>query len=74
VSANNSLWLDKDQRSLPPRPQATQHHPKESIRGVESLLRMLSLQNDELLPQRQIFQDQIAARAKTSSEANDHEP
>jgi hypothetical protein len=35
---------------------------------------MFSLQSAELLPKRQIFQDQVAARAKTTREENDHEP
>jgi hypothetical protein len=61
VPANNSLWLDEDQRSFPPRPQAAQHHPKQSVRSGKSRLRMRPLQNPELLPQRQILQSQIAA-------------
>jgi len=35
---------------------------------------MLLFQNAELLSQRQVFQDQIAARAKTSSKKNDEVP
>jgi hypothetical protein len=35
---------------------------------------MLPLQNAELLPQRKILQEQIAARAKTSSKETDQKP
>jgi hypothetical protein len=35
---------------------------------------MLLFQNAELLPQRQVFQGQIATRAKTSSKENNQEP
>jgi hypothetical protein len=35
---------------------------------------MLLFQNAELLPQRQVFQGQIATRAKTSSKESNQEP
>jgi hypothetical protein len=43
------------------RRQLSQHNPEKSVRSGKSWLRMLPLQDAELLPQRQIFQEQIAA-------------
>jgi hypothetical protein len=71
MPTNNRLRLDKDQCAPPAGPQPLQHNPEKSIRSGKSRPRILPLQNAELLPQRQVLQDQIAAGAKTSSKEND---
>jgi hypothetical protein len=57
MPANNRIGLYKDHRSLPSRPESPQDHPKQPVRSGKPWLRMLSLQDTELLPQRQVFQD-----------------
>jgi hypothetical protein len=74
MPTNDSLWLDKDQRLLPSRPEPAQCHPEQSVRSCKSRLRMLPLQNAKLLPQRKVLQDQIAAREKKSSNEAEQEP
>jgi hypothetical protein len=61
VPANNSLRLDEDQRPIPSRPKPSQDHPEEFVRNTKPRLRTPSLQNSKLLPQCQVFQEQIAA-------------
>jgi hypothetical protein len=71
---NDSLRLNDDQRLLPSRPELPQHHPERFVRRSKPQLRMFVFQNCELLPKGQVFQEQIAARAKTSSRVTDKEP
>src|ERR1035441_3937 len=61
VPANNSLRLDEDQRPIPSPPKPSQDHPEEFVRNTKPRLRTPSLQNSKLLPQCQVFQEQIAA-------------
>jgi hypothetical protein len=61
VPANNSLRLDEDQRPIPSRPKPSQDPPEEFVRNTKPRLRTPSLQNSKLLPQCQVFQEQIAA-------------
>ena len=49
VPANNCLRLDENQRPLPPRPEAPQCHPEESVSSSKSWLRMSSIQDRKLL-------------------------
>jgi hypothetical protein len=41
VPADNGLWLHKDQRLLPSRPEPQQHYPKQFVRYGETRLRVL---------------------------------
>ena len=61
VPTNNSLRLDENERPLPARPEPPKDHPKDSVRNAKPPLRTPSLQNSKLLPQSQVFQEQIAA-------------
>jgi hypothetical protein len=64
VPSHNGLRLDKNQRLLPSRPEPPQHNPEEPIRSSKSRLRTSLPQDRKLLPERQVFQQQVAARAK----------
>jgi hypothetical protein len=74
MPTNYRLGLDKDQRLLPSWPKPAQHHPEEFVRRNKSRLRTLLLENGKLLPKSQVFQKQVAARAKQSSKENSQEP
>jgi hypothetical protein len=67
MPANNSFRPDEDQCPLPPRPEPSQRHPKQFIRSGKSRRRVTLRQNRKLLPQSQILQDQVAARAKETN-------
>jgi hypothetical protein len=64
MPANNGLWLHEDRRLLPPTPKPAQHPPEEFVRNGSAQLRMPPFQDSKLLPERQIFWEQVAARAK----------
>jgi hypothetical protein len=66
--------LDENQRAHPSWPKSAQHYPEEFVRQNKSRLRTLSLENGKLLPKSQVFQKQVAARAKQSSKENSHKP
>jgi hypothetical protein len=66
--------LHEDQRALPSRPKPPQHNPEQFVTKGKSRLRTLSLENGKLLPKSQVFQKQVAARAKQSRKENSQEP
>src|ERR1700694_1570665 len=64
VPANNSLWLDEDQRVPPFRPEPAQDHPEQLVGSRDQRARIPLLQNDKLLAKSQVLKQQVAARAK----------
>jgi hypothetical protein len=64
MPANYGLRLHKDQCLLPSRPEPPQDNPEEFVTNGKSRLRMPFLEDSELLPQSQIFQEQITTGAK----------
>ena len=74
MPTNNGLWLDENQHAHPSWPKPAQHHPEEFVKRNKSRLRTLLLENGKLLPKSQVFQKQVAARAKQSSKENSQEP
>jgi hypothetical protein len=64
MPANDRLRLHQNQRLLPFGPEAAQCCPKQSISGGKARPRASLLQNGKLLPQGQVFQEQIATRTK----------
>jgi len=74
MPANDGLWLDNDQRSLPARSHFAQRYPKQTVRSGKSRLRKLPLQDAELLPKCQVFQEETAARTKQLGKWNRQEP
>jgi len=51
VPGYNRFWLDDNEDVGPPRPEAAEQNPKQSIRQSQFGSRILSLQNDKLLAQ-----------------------
>ena len=74
VPADNGLRLDEDQRLLPANPQPPQHHPEQLVASNKPGLRMLPFENAELLSKSQVFEEQVAARAKQSRNRDNQEP
>ena len=66
MPANDGLRLDEDQRPFPSRPEPPQDDPEQFIGSGKPRLRMSPFQDGKLLPKRQVFQEQVAARAKSS--------
>ena len=63
MPANNSLGLNEDQSSLPSRPEAPQHNPEESVGIGKPWPRAMSREDQNLLPQSQVFQEKMMACA-----------
>ena len=74
VPSHYGLRLDNNQRLLPSRPEPPQHNPEEPIRSSKSRLRTPLPQDRKLLPERQVFQQQVAARAKEVNSQNEQKP
>ena len=74
VPTNDGLWLDKGQHPLPSGPEPPQHHPEQLVRNCKSRLWVPLLQDAELLPECQVFQEQVAARTGRSNEPDEQEP
>jgi hypothetical protein len=53
---NHSLWADNDKGLLPTRPKPACQNPEELIEHVQPGARMFALENNELLPENQIFE------------------
>jgi hypothetical protein len=66
VPANDSLWLDEDQRVLPFRPEPPQDHPEKFVGGGDLRARIPRLQNVKLLAKSQVLKQQVAVRAKNT--------
>lgn len=58
-----------DMKSLPPfSPEPSHHNPKQFLDGSNARFRMLPSQDGELLPQGEVFQNEVAARSKCTKE------
>jgi hypothetical protein len=62
VPANDGLRLDEDQRLLPTRPEPPQYQPEQLIREIKLWLGFPPIQHAELLPEREILQEQVMTR------------
>ena len=74
MPANDGFGLDENQSPVPMSPEPAQHHPEQFVRKSKPRLRMLLFQDGELLSKSQIFQEQIAARAKEASTYDRQKP
>src|ERR1035437_4346494 len=74
VPANHCLRLHEEQRPLPSRPKPPQNHPKQFVGSGKSRLRVPLPQDAQLLPERQVFQEQVAARTDRANEQDEQEP
>jgi hypothetical protein len=81
MPTDNRLRPHENQRTLPSIPEPPQDHPEQFVRDSKPRLWVPPFQNSELLPESQIFQQQLAARVKESDSQNkekhqetEHEP
>lgn len=61
VPAHHGLRSNYNERPLPCRPKPASEYPEESVEHAEFWFGMLALQRGELLPERQILQEQASA-------------
>jgi hypothetical protein len=73
MPSHNSFRLNQNQRLLPSTPESPQHHPEQSVGNGKSRLWMSLLQDRKLLPKRQVFQQQVAARTDRPNNQNEQE-
>jgi hypothetical protein len=59
---------------FPSTPEPPQGYPEQSVRSSKSRLRTSFAQDRKLLPKRQVFQEEIPARAKESGSGNEQKP
>ena len=74
MPTDNCARLYDEKGLLPSRPDPAQDDPKEPVRSREPGQRMLGSQNRELLPQCQVFQEEVTARADRPNEENEQKP
>jgi hypothetical protein len=61
MPTNNGPGLNKDQSSPPSRPEAPQHNPEESVGIRKTRPWAMSREDQNLLPQSQVFQEKMMA-------------
>jgi hypothetical protein len=61
---------DQDERLPPPGPEPSQRNPKQLVQGSQSTARPLRVQSQQLLTQRQVFEDEVLP----GTESADHPP
>jgi hypothetical protein len=64
MPTDNRLGPHENQRTFPSIPEPPQHHPEQFVRDSKPRLWVPPFQNSELLPESQIFQEQLAANLK----------
>ena len=74
VPTNHGLRLNEEQCPLPPRPEPPQNPPEQFAGHSKSWLGVPLFQDAELLTQRQVFQEQVAARTDRANEQDEQEP
>jgi hypothetical protein len=62
MPADDGLRLDENQCPPPFRPKPPEDRPEQFVMSGKSRLRMFPFQDGELLPKRQVFQEEVAAR------------
>ena len=68
VPAGHGLRRDDDERTLPSGPEPVREHPEEFVQGADLWVAVLAFQYSELLPERQVLQEQCAMRTKATSQ------
>jgi hypothetical protein len=64
VPTDDRFGLDYEESLSPSRPKPSQHDPEQPIRRSETGLWMPRCEDNKLLPQGEIFEQQISARTK----------
>ena len=74
VPADDGFRSHDNQRILPLGPNPLNGYPKQLVEGIQSRSRMAALEHCELLPQREIFEQNGTARAKQAGNRAQEEP
>jgi hypothetical protein len=74
MPTNNGFRLDEDQCPLPSWPEPPQHHPEQSVRTCKLRPRVPTCQDGQLLPKRQIFQEQVGVGTDRSENQGRKKP
>jgi hypothetical protein len=74
VPADYGFWRDEDEGLPPSRPDSASDYPKQLIEEAEAHARMSTLEHDELLTQREIFEKKTSPRAKEANQRSEAEP
>ena len=74
VPTYDCLWANDNERLLPRRPKVASEHPEPFVDGSESGLRMLALQDSQLLPERQVLKEQPSAGTKAAGQQSYTQP
>ena len=67
-------WANDNERLLPRRPKVASEHPEQFVDGSESGLRMLALQDSQLLPESQVLKEQPSAGTKAAGQQSYTQP
>jgi hypothetical protein len=73
MPTNNGLWLHEDQRALPSRPKAAQHHPEELVKNGKLRQWVSLFQDASCRWSARISQEQVAAGTSRSGEEDEQE-
>jgi hypothetical protein len=68
MPTNHGLRGNDNQRLLPVRPTPTSEHPEKLVEHAELGFGVFAFQNGELLPERQILDEQVSTRTKNANE------
>jgi hypothetical protein len=71
VPANYGLGSDEDERFVPAGPEPPSSDPEKLVQGAESGSGMASRQDRELLPEREILQNQALMGAKETNQSSE---
>jgi hypothetical protein len=70
MPVHHGSMSDQDERLPPPGPEPSQRNPKQLVQGSQSTARPLRVQSQQLLTQRQVFEDEVLP----GTESADHPP
>jgi len=73
MPSNHRLRRDDDQSFFPGGPELMGSDPEEFVEQIEPCPRMSTFQNGELLPKREILQNEIPATAEEANQYSDPE-
>jgi hypothetical protein len=65
MPVHDGLWSNKHYRRAPVRPDASQGDPKQPVTRLQARAPVRPLHRHQLLPERQVFQDQFSMSAES---------
>jgi len=73
VPTDYGFGRDDDESLFPLRPELTSSDPEKPVEQIEPWPRMPTLQNCELLPEREVFQEKIPTVTKDANKCSEAE-